>query len=502
MSGGNLLGQWQEVNTRIRHSERLLFENARAAVAMITASIVAAGLALSFRGFDFFSQRYTVAALLLLAFILAVLGWGQLRSARRDLSHHFSVRTRLGGQAGLAVGVDDDDMRRGRWSHRLSASAFIGIGTLCLVGACALLLLPQSRFVRMAAQEPMRVAVDGFSDLTASGDRMARALDRPQIAPPSLVAEELAGLTRAVKQLLAAQRPQRSASGPLTIEGLAKLTGSVNRLADGLHSVGPASSSPMPINVAGGPPQERMPFDAIAKESNSATSLVVAGISLLLAVAGVLAAAFRMISPTARAVVATSSLALGVTGTLPLSFKGEVNLKGDFSCGSGGCIRVQQVSSVITALSPTPSFDIGAWNADSVVGCVGPRHANDAAWAKWRASFKQTWLERKDPRATDVVLLRGSADPQRLSGPLRQRHETNGGLALARAEYVAGLLREDTEGLPRPQDRLDPTRILTLAAGPAGTGGATPAAAGRLPCDDLIRAQQRTVSVWIQGAPR
>jgi hypothetical protein len=478
MTSDNLLGQWQEVNTRIRHCERLHFENARAAMAVITAFICAAALLLSLRGLDSTGQRSTVAALLFLASLLAILGCSQVLGAGRDLLHHLSMRSRLGGQAELIVGVDDDDLQRRRRSHRLSASMFVGIGALCYLGANAVLLLPQSLFVRTTAHEPMRVAVEGFSELTASGNRMARALDQ-------------------------AQSPRRPASGPLSIEGLAELTGSMHRLADGLLPLGSASSSPRASDAAGIPTQERMPFEAVAKESNSPATLYLAAISMVFAVAGVLVATLRISSPSTRAIVATSSLALGVTGTLPLSFKGEVNLKGDFSCGSGGCIRVQHVGSVFTALLPTPSFDIGAWNADAVAGCVGLRYANDAAaWAQWRASFKQQWLERKDPRATDVVLLRGSADPQRLSGPLRQRHETNGGLALARAEYVAGLLREDTSGLPRPQDRLDPTRILTIAAGPAGTGGAAPAAAGRPPCDDVISAQQRSVSVWIHGAAR
>jgi hypothetical protein len=478
MSDTDLFGQRQEVNTRIRHCERLHFENARAAFALITASVIAAGLALSIRGIDSIGQRSTVAAMLLLASLLAILGYCQVQSLQRDLLHHFSVRARLGEQAASAVGDDDADTPRGRWPNRLTATALLIVGSLCFYGAFAVSMLPQSHFVSTAAPEPMRVAVEGFSDLTASGDRLARALDQ-------------------------AHSPQRSASGPHTIEGLAELTGSMNRLADGLQLLRPAPSSPPASDVAGSPPQERMPFEAVAKESNSPTALYVAAISSVLALLGVLVAAFRISSPATRAVVATSSLALGITGTLPLSFKGEVNLKGDFRCGAGGCIRVQQVSSVITMQSASPSFDIGASSAGKVFGCVGPRHSNDdAAWAGWRASFKQVWLERKDPRSTDIVLLRGSADSQRLSGALRQRHESNSGLALARAEYVAGLLLEDTQASPRAQDRLDPTRILTLAAGPAGTGSATQAATVRQLCDDEIGAQQRRVSVWIQGAPR
>lgn len=450
MSDDKLFEQWQEANAHIRHWERLLFENARAAIGAITASIGVAGLVASFRGVDSIGQRLIVAALLLLAALLAALSYRQTQSGQRNLSRHFSLRAQLGEQGKFALGDDEHDTWRERRSHRLVARGFFGVGVLCVISAYAVLLLPQWFPVRTDAQAPMRVAVDGFSGLTESADRMARAM---------------------------------------------------NRLADGLHSVGPASSSPFVNHVGDSPPPERLPFDAVAKESNSTTSLVVAGLSMALALAGVFAA-FRIASPTIRAIVVTSSLALGIAGTLPLSFKGEVNLKGDFSCGSGGCIRVQQAGSVITALRSTPSFDIGAWNAESVVGCVGPQYANgDAAWDKWRASFKQRWLERKDPKATDVVLLWGSADPQRLSGPLRQRHETNGGLALARAEYVASLLQEVTGGMPRPQDRLDATRIMTLAAGPAGTGGAPKVATGRSPCDDEARAQQRRVSVWIQASP-
>jgi hypothetical protein len=249
-----------------------------------------------------------------------------------------------------------------------------------------------------------------------------------------------------------------------------------------------------------------LPFDAVAERTDGVATTV-AIVSVAVAAIGLLVAWLLPLPVPIKSVVAGGSLALAISGSLPLAFKGEVNLKGQFTCGAGGCLKIERVGAaqVLAAMAPTPSFDIGSPTAGAKVrGCIAQRLGNDAqAWSEWRAAFRRDWLGRKDASAHDVVLLSGSADRQPLSAELRMRHESNSGLALARAEHVAEMLRQELGAaeLP-PLHRLNANRILIVATGPAGTGAPPAESTAASPCDDQARANQRRVSVWLQAARR
>lgn len=286
----------------------------------------------------------------------------------------------------------------------------------------------------------------------------------------------------------------------VTLQGLDELTRAVDRLADRL----PAALPPPPAaSGAASAVTEWLPLRLRDERSEWGVAHTLAAVSVGLAALGLVVAWLAPWALPRKMVLATGSLALAIGGTLPLSFKGEVNLKADFSCGPGGCLRIERGSPghLLTAREATPSFDVGsAERAAKRHVCIKSPQDNDAAWGAWLEGFKKEWLARPNPSAHDLVLLSGSADRQALSPALRSRHESNAGLALARAEHVAGLLLQQLGGAEQAAPhRLDARRILVMAAGPAGTGAPPAAAAsGVAACADPALAAQRRVSVWWQ----
>lgn len=99
------------------------------------------------------------------------------------------------------------------------------------------------------------------------------------------------------------------------------------------------------------------------------------------------------------------------------------------------------------------------------------------------------WIKNRTAGRTGVMLLIGSTDRLRLSGPLSGQYEANSGLAQARAESVrkaiiAAIQRMDPMLAPKADD------FLVLGAGPTQTPASTGAdAKGGYP-------QDRRVDVW------
>lgn len=496
MTDDALFRQWLEVNSHVRHWERLLSERMTTTMWVLTACIGATVMLVAIQGLEFAANRRLAAVSMAFAAVPATVGYFLVVGARRQLQHHRQVRYDLETRATFGWTHLAPDCL-----HQVTALAAIVLSVWALVaGACWLLYLPQSYFEREGGVQRTRMTIDGLPALVESADRLAQSFALLSGASGLVVVKGLDELTQSVNRLSEVQGREPSAPSSVSVEGLAALTDAIGRLVDRPASI----RQPLQLSDPGSDSvkPEKFAFEAVAENATSTTDRVVAGGAVFVAMVGMIGAMFMRAPAGIKAIVATTSLALGITGTLPLTFKGEINLKGELSCGSGGCIRVERGGSILRELAPTPSFGIGASESTSQIGACVDDDKNAEAWANWREKIVKEWNERTDPKPTDIVLLRGSADPRPLTGPLRQRYETNGGLALARAEHVAGLLEKYTAKEVRAEHRLDRTRVLALAAGPAGTGAPSEAASGLQGCADLTRQDQRRVRVWILEAAR
>lgn len=440
--------QWQEVVAHCRHWERLAFENARTAVSGVTAILGAAGYVWFVHTGELLARRSFVVALLVFAGSVAALGGWQVYSARRYLRRLYERRRGLERDGGFLLVPPAKPSLRSRISSDLvslaalfsAAFACYGIGAWLLIGSEAV---------------------------------------PPRASETTSLTSELARLSAAVERL--------SASVPLRADP-------------------PPAPTDRPASTPIGTQERPIKYEATAEPSYSGASVALLAVAAI-GVVGLVVGGLLARENSWKRVTMSASLIATLSAAIPLNMKGELNLKGEFHCGPGGCIPLNfgaSSGSVLGADVPTPSFDIGsAEEGRRSRGCVGAIYMNDAPhWTTWRRQFVDRWRTRQGASQNDVIWLIGSADAKPLAGQPRIRHESNSGLALARAERVAELLMADLGAVSEaPQHRLTPRRIVVIATGPAGTGTAN-ARSVTDPCLVATAADHRRVKVWWQAASR
>jgi hypothetical protein len=149
-------------------------------------------------------------------------------------------------------------------------------------------------------------------------------------------------------------------------------------------------------------------------------------------------------------------------------------------------------------LKPSPAFPVGSAKFDEAVkGCAAPAETVAAA-KSWLNDVVKEWKNREHPSDSDWIVVVGATDRLPLDDRLRQRFDSNMGLARARAEEIAAMLESATKH-DSPEHRLTDSRAKVETVGPAYTPASQPIVPAARVCLDRELSEDRRVRIWMHA---